>query len=163
MRTHSKRAKKPSAIPLYMCPHTAIYVSSYYFMCPQTTTYASSYYSCPHTTIYLSSYYYICVLILLYVSSYYYICPHTTIYVSSYYFMRPHTTICVLILLYVSTYYCICVIRAKRLGSPMWHPPLILLRKARAKQTPRKESSRKNCHLSGRNVGVSPKTGEKES
>ena len=35
-----------------MCPHTTIYVSSYYCMCP-------------HTTIYVSSYYYVCFLILL--------------------------------------------------------------------------------------------------
>jgi hypothetical protein len=35
-----------------LCPHTTIYVSSYYYMCP-------------HTTIYVSSYYYVCVLILL--------------------------------------------------------------------------------------------------
>jgi hypothetical protein len=31
-------------ILLYMCPHTIIYVSSYYFMCPHTPTYVSSYY-----------------------------------------------------------------------------------------------------------------------
>ena len=41
----------------YMCPHTSIYVSSYYYMCP-------------HTTLYVSSYFYVFVLVLLYVSSY---------------------------------------------------------------------------------------------
>jgi hypothetical protein len=70
-------------------------------------------YMCPHTTIYVSSYYYICVLILLYMCPH--MCPHTTIYVSSYYYMCPRTTkqagpvdlptnenyICVLILLYM--------------------------------------------------------------
>jgi hypothetical protein len=93
-----------------MCPHTTIYVSSYYYMCPLTTI---SY----HT----------CVLILLYPT---YMCPRTTspadyrsaghtrsltassrpvpttIYVSSYPYillcMCPHTTIscsiCVLML-----------------------------------------------------------------
>jgi hypothetical protein len=62
-----------------VCPHTAIYVSSYYYMCPHTAYLASAYYyMCPHTAICVSSYYYICVLILLYVSSYYYYtCPHT--------------------------------------------------------------------------------------
>jgi hypothetical protein len=50
-----------------MCPHTPIYVSSYYHTCPHTTIYVSScYYTCPHTSI--------CVLILL---------PHTRICVSS--------------------------------------------------------------------------------
>jgi hypothetical protein len=76
--------------PLYMCPNTAIYVSSYccicdltpLYMCPQTALSVSSYYCmCPHTTIYVSTYCYICVRILLY--------------------MCPHTTLCVLILLYM--------------------------------------------------------------
>jgi hypothetical protein len=53
----------PIGIRLYMCPHTAIYVSSYCYMCP-------------HTAIYVFSYCYICVLILLCM------CPHTAIYVS---------------------------------------------------------------------------------
>ncbi len=80
-------------ILLYMCPHTAIYVSSYYYICflipalslPQRRLWQVCVlillYMCPQ-------YYYICVLILLYM------CPHTTIYVSSYYY------ICVLIRLY---------------------------------------------------------------
>ena len=66
-------------------------------------------YVCPHTTIYMSSYYYMCVLILLYVSSCYYmcvlillyICPHTTACVSSYYYLCADNTICVLMLLYL--------------------------------------------------------------
>jgi hypothetical protein len=49
---------RKSAPHTTMCPHTTIYVSSYYYMCP-------------HTTVHVSSYYYICVLILLYV------CPRT--------------------------------------------------------------------------------------
>ncbi len=68
---------------------------------------------CPHTTIYVSSYYYVCVLIVLYMRSVcggagttehvlelvlcicvLYICLHTAIYVSSFYY------ICVLILQY---------------------------------------------------------------
>jgi hypothetical protein len=121
-----------------MCPHTTIYVSTYY---------------------YVSSYYYICVRILLHVSAYYCcgligeknlwivkpgtllnMCPHTTIYVSAYYYIcvrilllcvdRQERTrgsrqarfsalyvsaYCVLILclhttMYVSSYYCICVL-----------------------------------------------------
>jgi hypothetical protein len=51
---------------LYMCPHPAECVSSYYYV-------SSHYYMCLHTAIYVSSYYCICVLMLLYK------CPHTTI------------------------------------------------------------------------------------
>ncbi len=71
-------------ILLYMCPHTAIYVSSYFYMCP-------------HTTIYVSSYFYMCVLILLYT------CPHTPICVLILLCVCPHTAIYVL---YVSSYCC---------------------------------------------------------
>jgi len=99
-----------------MCPHTTIYVSSYYYICvsrfaqtAQTPTSRRTNARGAHTTINVSSYYYICVLILrymcphnpvlilLYVSSY--SRPHTTIYVSSY--SRPHTT---------TSYYYICVL-----------------------------------------------------
>ena len=50
-------------ILLYMCPHSCVlmllYVSSYCFMCPHTAMYVSSCYCmCPHATV--------CVLILLY-------------------------------------------------------------------------------------------------
>ena len=73
-------------ILLYMCPHTAMYVSSYgyiyvrilLYMCLHTAIYL---YMCPHTAIYVSSYCYLCVLILLfifYVSSYCYMCDHTS-------------------------------------------------------------------------------------
>ena len=44
-------------------------------------------YMCAHTTIYVSSYYYICVLILLYMCAHTTMCPHTAIYVSSYSYM----------------------------------------------------------------------------
>ncbi len=50
---------------LNMCPHTAIYVSSYCYMCVRILLNM-----CPHTAIYVSSYCYMCVRILLYVSSY---------------------------------------------------------------------------------------------
>ncbi len=76
---------------LYMCPPTAIYVSSYCYVCVLLPLYM-----CPHTAISLPSYRihvfsycYICVLILLYMF------PHTAIYVSSYCY------IFVLILLYM--------------------------------------------------------------
>jgi hypothetical protein len=52
-------------IPLYICPHTTIYLSSYYMTERQCThSVLILLYICPHTTIYVSSYYYICVLIL---------------------------------------------------------------------------------------------------
>ncbi len=54
-----------------VCPHTAIYVSSYCGMCP-------------HTAVYVSSYCCICVLMLLYVSSYCCIRVLILLYVSSY-------------------------------------------------------------------------------
>ena len=58
-------------ILLYMCPHSAIYVSSYCYMCPQR-------YICVLILpTYVSSYCDVCVLILLHM------CPHITIYVSS--------------------------------------------------------------------------------
>ncbi len=96
---------------LCMCPHTTIYVSTYYYICVLILRYVFSYYyMCPHarrvrgesrrsyyythTTIYVSSYYYICVLILggsgvshddrTTILILLYMCPHTTIYVSSY-------------------------------------------------------------------------------
>jgi hypothetical protein len=73
---------------------------------------------CPHTAIYVSSYYDICVLVLLYddicVLILLYVCPHATIYVSSYLFTGTLTIpskwghqysritrICVLILPYM--------------------------------------------------------------
>jgi hypothetical protein len=102
-------------ILLYMCPHTTVYVSSYYYMCPHTTIcFLILLCMCPHTTVYVSSYYYVCVLILLYMCPHtticvlilLYMCPHTTIYVSSYYYMCPHTTgyVSSYIPLYVSSY-----------------------------------------------------------
>jgi hypothetical protein len=76
----------------YICPHTAILVSSYYFICTRRLPYMCVLillYVCPHTAICVPSYCYMCALILLYV------CPHTAICVSSYCYM------CVLILLYM--------------------------------------------------------------
>ncbi len=45
---------------LYMCPHTAIYVSACCYICVLILLYM-----CPHAAIYVSSYCYVCVLILL--------------------------------------------------------------------------------------------------
>ncbi len=87
-RTCSPRRLRSQCSSYYMCPHTTIYVSSYYYasvlillyMCPHTTMCPHILlYPCPHATIYVSSYYFICVLMLLYM------CPHATIHVSSYY------------------------------------------------------------------------------
>jgi len=52
-------------ILLYMCPHTAMYVSSYYYICVLIVLYIYR-----HTAIYVSSYNCICVLILLYICSF---------------------------------------------------------------------------------------------
>jgi hypothetical protein len=70
----------------HVCPHTAVYVSSYCCICVLTLLCV-----CPHTAVYVSSYCCIYVLILLY------ICPHTAVYVSAYCYI------------YVSTYGYICV------------------------------------------------------
>ncbi len=98
---------RASPVLLYMCP---IYVSSYsyictLYMCPRTAIYVSSHCICvlyttinlargsdvplraPHAPIYVSSCSYVCVLILLFM------CPHAPICVSSY------SYICVLMLL----------------------------------------------------------------
>jgi hypothetical protein len=56
------------------------------YVCPRTTM-------CPHTTIYVSSFYCVCPHTTIYMSSYYYMCPHTTTCVSSYCYMCPHTAI----------------------------------------------------------------------
>ena len=73
---------------LYICPHTGIYASSYYFGLHATASllYVSSSSS---LACMLQRHCYISVLILVYIR------PRTTICVSSYYYM------CVLILLYV--------------------------------------------------------------
>ncbi len=84
-------------VPIYMCPHNSMYVSSCYYICALILLYV-----CPHTTVFVPSYYCICVLVLLYMS------PHSTVYVSSYYY------ICVFILLYVSSYYYIFVFTGGR-------------------------------------------------
>ena len=114
-----------------MCPHTTIYVSSYYVssfldltqivpLLPALSTelHIRDYAYPVYSYICVPSYCYICVLILLdmfphtpryvssysiYVFSYCFICPHTPMYVSSY------SYVCVLILLYVSSYHYICV------------------------------------------------------
>ena len=80
-------------ILLYMCPHTAMCVSSCCYICVLMLLYM-----CPHTAICVSSYCYMCVLMLLYV------CPHAAICVSLSYFILnvcAHPTTCVLILLCV--------------------------------------------------------------
>jgi hypothetical protein len=71
-----------------MCPHTTMYVSSYYYVCVLILICMCSHTNVMHT-VYLcvSSYYFIRLLKLLHVSSYYYTCPHSTIYVDSCYFL----------------------------------------------------------------------------
>jgi hypothetical protein len=67
---------------LHMCPHTAIYVSSYCYVCVLillcrkcvALLLGTGLYMCPLTAV--------CDLILLYM------CPHTAIYVSSYCYIR---------------------------------------------------------------------------
>ena len=64
-----------------MCPHTTKCVLIPLYMCPQTTVYVSSFYYIyvligVLIPLYVSSYHYIRVLILLYM------CPHSTIYCS---------------------------------------------------------------------------------
>jgi hypothetical protein len=85
---------------LYMCPHTSIFVLSYYYICVSYERDDRAAPAPPGTTIYVSSYYYACVLILLHVfhsdalielrqrlQVLLYMCPHTSIFVSSYYDM----------------------------------------------------------------------------
>ena len=99
------------AIHHYMCPHTTIYVSSYYLYYLSVRRFTTVHYMCvlvlldvlillcmcPRTTIYVSPYYCMCVLVLLCVI------PGTSMYISSYYLM------CVLMPLYVPSCYCICL------------------------------------------------------
>ncbi len=67
---------------LYMCPHTAIYVSSCCYMCPHTAICVLILLlMCPHAAIYVSSYCNMCPHTA-------YMCPHTATYVSSYYFSQ---------------------------------------------------------------------------
>ncbi len=91
---------------LYVCPHTPICVSSYYYMRVLILLYM-----CPHTTMSLSCLLYVCphtaysiVLILLYVVSYYCICVLMLLC------LFHACSMCVLILLYVSTYCYTCVL-----------------------------------------------------
>ena len=66
---------------LYMCPHTAIYLSSILLYISVLVLL----YVCPHTAIYVSSYCYISVLnTAMYLSSCCYMCPQTAMYASSY-------------------------------------------------------------------------------
>ena len=80
--------------PLYIRPPAVVYVSCSY-ICVLILLYML--YMCPHTAIYVSSYFYICLLrppAAIYVSSCFfynsicvlqlYMCPHTAIYVSSF-------------------------------------------------------------------------------
>ena len=75
-----------------MCPHTTIYVSSYYYsvlilphVCPHTTMYV-----CPHTTTCVSSYYYVAYLTLPHLT------PYTSTCVLSLVHMCPQTSTCAL-------------------------------------------------------------------
>ncbi len=60
-------AHEDDTLEVYICPHTTVYVSSYFY-----TRVLILLYMCPRTSIRVSSYayYYMCVRILLY------ICPH---------------------------------------------------------------------------------------
>ena len=171
---------------VYVCPHTTICVlilllytggCAFRYVCPHM---------CPHTTIYMSSYYcilvdalpgisvlillHICVLILLYICvlilllQYIHICPHTTIYkrmrcelalndkLDAYYYISrmqlyiwsPHTPIhlqCVLILV------CICSWRSRTRKQPILRSPR--RRKKRRKKAGRAKASwRKRAYLS---------------
>jgi hypothetical protein len=112
----------------HTCPHTTIYVPSYYFICVLTTihNYCIRVSDCRHAFwrmcvvcvcgrereslcvwlwIYASVclYYYICVHIILCM------CPHTTIYVSSYY-TCPHTAIYVWGYGWMQSCVCVCVL-----------------------------------------------------
>jgi hypothetical protein len=88
-------------ILLCMCPHTAIYMSSYYLhLCPHTTIFVSSYYHIRvfHTTMHAARtslrYAYVsirqvCIRQPIHTTMHaartsLYMCPHTTTYVSSY-------------------------------------------------------------------------------
>jgi hypothetical protein len=64
-------ASLPRCIRLYMCPHTAKYVSSYYYICVLMLLHMRLVQAAPRCR---GVYAYICVRILLYM------CPHTTIY-----------------------------------------------------------------------------------
>jgi hypothetical protein len=117
-------------VHLYICPHTAIYVSSYCYRCVfflirlyiyvlHISMYSVVKGKC--TCIYVLILLYMCVLVLLClcVLTLLHLCPRTAIYVSSYCYiyiyvlillsMCPHTAIymssycyiCVLILLYI--------------------------------------------------------------
>jgi hypothetical protein len=82
-----------------MCPHTAKYVSSYYYICVLMLLYMRLVQAAPRCR---GVYAYICVRILLYT------CPHTTIYVSSYYYIcvlsKQRLVAEVYTLIYVSAY-----------------------------------------------------------
>jgi hypothetical protein len=67
-----------SSLPLYMCPHTSLYVSSYLHISVLIPLY-----TCPRTSI--------CA-----VPSYLYVCPHTALCVLIPLYTCPHTSLCVL-------------------------------------------------------------------
>jgi hypothetical protein len=111
--------------PLYMCPTTAIYVSSYCYICLSSYCYIclSSYsymfvlillYMRPRSNVYVSSCYYMCLCVSLSHAggahpkrasraisalTLQYMCPHTATHMSPYY-MSVLILLCVLILLY---------------------------------------------------------------
>jgi hypothetical protein len=101
---------------LYMCHHTTIYVSSYYYICvlilPKCVLillYVCLHTTmCPHTAICVSSYYcvptyyYMCILTLICVLILLYMCPHILLYVSSYCHICVLILLCVLVLLGLS-------------------------------------------------------------
>ena len=84
-------------ILLYLCPHTAIFVSSYCYICVLILLYV-----CPHTTIYSYTNYYMCVLYAICIHVLVYTCssrwlpaerlPAALTYASAYVSIRNHTS-----------------------------------------------------------------------
>jgi len=106
-----QRVGGSALILLYMCPHTTVHVSSYYYICVLILQN-----ECPHTATHWSplAYYTICALIMLK-------CVHILQHAESYWqreggtaliplYTCPHTNICVVILLHVSSYYSKCAL-----------------------------------------------------
>jgi hypothetical protein len=115
---------------LYVCPHTAVCVSSYCYICvliPHTSICTGNMearillYLCPQTTIYVSAYCYMCILILICVQEIWRPPLRALVYSGTLRFARichRYHYMCVHILLYicpntaiyVSAYCCICVL-----------------------------------------------------
>jgi hypothetical protein len=83
----------PHTAAIYMCLHTALYLSSYYCMCLHTVMYVSSYYCMCVSSFH--SYYYMCLVCVT--RTYYCMCPHSTytsVALVLVLYMCPHITAC---------------------------------------------------------------------